>query len=265
MNRILVAMMMAAGCGGGSSNGNSCRHDSDCRRGEICDADGSCVSLGGDSANGGGSGGSFGFGFGSSGGGSSAGGGGASQSGGQNRAALPCTTNSECPGGHCAYGGNEFVVTGYCQNECGKSGAPNQALCRQGTICAESPGYAPECVQFCVSSSDCGQGLRCEAIAEGPYAGRGYCREIQLHSAGGSCAKNADCLRGEMCDTGVSGGYCTASCLSMACPTTVDVCVAFDDSHHLCMGYCSDPGKQSTCPAGQTCRALQGKTSGFCL
>jgi hypothetical protein len=43
------------------------------------------------------------------------------------------------------------------------------------------------------------------------------------------------------------------------------VCMAQPDGSGACLARCDVPGAQSTCRTGYQCRAIQGKTDGYCL
>lgn len=72
---------------------------------------------------------------------------------------------------------------------------------------------------------------------------------------GGACTSGTDCQSG-VCDTSVTGGYCTQQCSQAApCPSG-STCVALDQTTLLCLANCTGSG-QSTCRTGYVCTPLQ--------
>jgi len=260
MNRFLGAVMMVlVGCAG--SDSARCTRDSQCPRDAFCDRDTGVCFREEVMPNGGGTGGSGGS-LGPIGGSGGASGG--SSTAAQNRAALPCKSDSECPGGKCE-GLNASLATGYCFNECGTSSAPNQAMCRLGTTCVgfASVGKAA-CVQYCTADSECSVGMKCFPNLNDEHAGKSSCQPFTPSIAGGPCRANSECAAPLKCDTSVPGGYCTARCGpgGITCPS-LSVCVQFTDDDSFCMQVCHNVG--SACfRTEQKCRALQGLNYGFC-
>jgi serine protease len=72
---------------------------------------------------------------------------------------------------------------------------------------------------------------------------------------GGACRSGADC-QSNVCDTSVTGGYCTQDCSNAACPSG-STCVILNQTTRMCLANCTGSG-QSTCRTGYVCTPLQG-------
>ena len=257
MKQFLGAVMMVlVGCAGGDVG--RCTRDSQCPDNAYCDDDtGVCVQES-DMRDGGGNGGS--------GGGSPLGSAGGTANAPKTKMKT-CTTNADCPGGGICGGADAVDISaGVCMYSCGTVNQLNQAACPAGLTCVAG-STETNCVQFCDTSADCSQGLRCEKATTGPNAGKSACTNYYLSPASGACSSDADCTRGLKCNTSVAGGFCSALCGANRpeCPGYFSQCITVDAQSSLCLGNCLEPGKQSNCRAGQTCHAVQGQSEGVCF
>lgn len=179
----------------------------------------------------------------------------------------PCEVAEDCRGGECRI---EEGADGYCTHWCGNdTGCPTSMRCDQ-TLSECVPGGRSALGDPCEETSDCGDGLSCEAqdnrsICVSPcMAGEcpgGFTCEMDLclpaaSPLGSSCGAGPECMSGLCSDDGICSQACSES---NVCPADY-VCVSDDNGNGECERYRPLPS-----PSEPGCSAAPSSTGFFPL
>lgn len=173
-----------------------------------------------------------------------------------------CTVTSDCadvPGTVCH--------RGTCLSSC-----QGQSECAAGSYCGVGV-REPYCFKACQGSCN-SPDLGCYAVATaaaGFPAGTSLCGRTAVSDTsspiGGDCNDSGDCAGSARCmEISSRPNFCSHSC--SADPASCgdgSACVGTTATDAFCFARCSQPGTQSTCRSGFSCRALEGRTYGACL
>lgn len=113
--------------------------------------------------------------------------------------------------------------------------------CALGLSCSQGLCLLPEMVTECGGRGQCPEGLRCN-------------RDLMVCEEDLGCARNSDCLTGEICNVGTGG--CEPGCTE---ETEADVCSA---RTHCAEGRCVECETDDECNLGLACNVAAGRCVG---
>lgn len=167
-----------------------------------------------------------------------------------------CSTNADC-----ADVAGTSCYMGMCVSPC-----ETAADCKTGSYCGEWTGH-PYCFKACEQT--CGlPKVRCNLLTariEGATPGLSLCGRAP-EEVGGQCEGSSDCAGSLECLRNSSGQQlCSRECTADASVCGDGTCVTGSSGKSFCYAKCAQPGTQSTCRTGFSCRTLTGASFGACM